>query len=187
MNKAPNKCCYHYYDSMLGAFFLWAKTFCLKQTEPSSKKWPWDQAADLEEIEMLLFTELHVNKHIQADLCKIGLSTYKQFITYDGGELVSRYLKNPVRKIQVNINGIQKAFFLKQSQTPPPMKRVIRTILTGRLPHTTAYGEMLAAQYYQKLGIPVMNPVCWGEQRILGRPLSGFLMVEEIKDRKSVV
>ena len=51
----------------------------------------------------------------------------------------------------------------------------------GRWPHTTAYGEMLAVHYYNKLGIPVMNPVCWGEERMLGWPLSGFLLVEKAK------
>lgn len=132
---------------------------------------------------MKLFTELHIDNNMKAGLGEIGLSKYKQFISYAEGELVSRPSKNPVRRIQLNINGEQKAYFLKQSPTTRAMKKLIRVILGGRWPHATAYGEMLAVRYYKKLGIPVMNPVCWGEKRMLGWPLSGFLLVEEINGK----
>ena len=140
---------------------------------------------------MNLITDFHIDNNLKQSFSHVGLTTYQDFICFTGGQLVSRPTKNPVRKIQVMVGDNYKYFYLKQTSVIRYAKeqkktvifqylnRLVRTILYGHWPHTTAYGEMLAVQYYKKLGIPVMTPVCWGEKRFLGWPLNGFLVVEE--------
>jgi hypothetical protein len=128
----------------------------------------------------MLFSEFHINNDLKEALADIGLSDYKQLVAFDGGQIVSRPSKNPVRRIRLAVNGQCKTYFLKQSPESPTIKKIIRSIFGLRMPHTTAFGEKLAVFYYIRLGIPVMEPVGWGEKRILGCPLSGFLLVEEI-------
>ena len=132
---------------------------------------------------MRLFTEFHINKDIKAALAESGLSDYTQFITFTGGDLVSRPQKNPVRRIQVNMDNIQKTYYLKQTPHITFSRALIGLIKHGQWPHAKAYKEMLAVQYYKKLGIPVMDAVSWGEKRIFGWPQSGFLLVEEIQGK----
>ena len=140
---------------------------------------------------MKLFTEFNVDEGVQAGAQTIGLQSYDDFIEFTGGELVSRAEKSPVRKIMLESNGISSNYYLKQTaifryrtanqqtSTKKHISSMLRMLRRGRWPHCRSFLEYLSVVYYQRLNIPVMEPIAWGEKRFLGWPLNGFVLVKE--------
>ncbi len=128
---------------------------------------------------------VHINKHLRAPLDNIGISTFQDFIIFSAGQLVSRSSKRPVRTLYLDVDGRTNKYFLKQvgistlsvglkawCKLQPVQSEVVR--------------ELLLIQLFRRHEIPVMSPVGWGTLTVLGWPVSGFLLVEEVVGREFV-
>ncbi len=123
-------------------------------------------------------TDLHVAVDIIPATSAGGLLSYEDFLGYRGGRLVSRPVKQPVRFIALPSEG-GSGYFLKQFRITP--RALVTDLWKGRVPlMASTTRERLILGLLDELGIPVMEPVAWGERRFLGIPLSGFLLVREV-------
>lgn len=84
------------------------------------------------------------------------------------------------KKVTYIESSDRQGFFLKCSEKEPP-GRYLRTIFSGRFPHSAAVRELCMLQKLQTAGFETMESVAWGEQRKFGIPVRGFLLVQEVK------
>lgn len=122
---------------------------------------------------------LHINTNLRASLAKIGISEFQDFISYSAGQLVSRPSKRPVRTLYLDVAGQQKKYFLKQTGIPS-LRVVLKSWCRLQAVHSETTRELLLLELFRAHEIPVMNPVAWGELRVLGWPIKGFILVEEV-------
>jgi tRNA A-37 threonylcarbamoyl transferase component Bud32 len=61
------------------------------------------------------------------------------------------------------------------------LKHLLRPLLFFRRPCSMAMRELLMLQALRQAGFPAMEPLAWGERRVLGIPVSGFLVVNEVR------
>ena len=122
---------------------------------------------------------LHINANVRAALQEIGLCEFKDFMTYSEGQLVSRPKKFPVRTLSLMVDGQQRKYFLKKkvSRFPYGAIRVWFRVLN---PPLRIARELRILELMQQQGIPVASPVGWGELKILGCSIKGFILVEEV-------
>jgi hypothetical protein len=104
---------------------------------------------------------------------------------YSAGQLVSRPSKRHIRTLYLDVAGEKRKYFLKQSglQSLPV---VLKTLCRFQVPRLDTTRELLLRKLFCGQGIPVMNPVAWGEYTILGWPFRGFILVEEVLGREFV-
>ncbi len=121
---------------------------------------------------MFLHKSLHINDSIRSALAKIGLSEFKDFVNYSAGELLSRPSKRPVRSLYLDVAGQKRKYFLKQAGFKWHCSETAR--------------ELLILELFRDHGIPVMTPVAWGESKVFGWSISGFILVEEVVGREFV-
>ena len=126
---------------------------------------------------------LHINDNIKQSLATIGISTFQDFINFSAGQLVSRSSKRPVRTLDLNIAGQTKKYFLKQVGTQSPYVRLKAWYQLQPL-HSETVQELLVTKLFCHHGIPVMTPVAWGTHTVLGWPVRGFLLIEEVLGRE---
>ena len=72
-------------------------------------------------------------------------------------------------------------FYLKREEGEPAWKRCLPMFLRGMRLHSGPLREVRLLQLLRSKGFLAMEPVAWGEQRLLGIPLRGFLVVREVK------
>jgi hypothetical protein len=63
---------------------------------------------------------------------------------------------------------------------------VLKALRWPQPPQSDTTRERLLLELFRDQGIPVMNPVAWGEYKILGWPVRGFILVEEVVGKKFV-
>lgn len=79
--------------------------------------------------------------------------------------------------------GDGSVFYLKQTGRKP-FKYYLRTLLCGHISHTGALRELKMLQELRSAGFLTMEPVAWGERRRFGFPVSGALVVREVRGRE---
>lgn len=60
------------------------------------------------------------------------------------------------------------------------MSWTLKKLLRGKSPHSISYLELTAIDLLIQNNFAVTKPVAWGERRVLGIPVEGFLLVEEV-------
>ena len=128
---------------------------------------------------------LYIEEELKEALSAQGFNSYRSFIEYKGGLRVSRRSKRDVRTMELLVRGKQKTYFIKLA-SGDPFKRVWQSIRSGRFPHTKVLKEIQMLKFFEQQQIPVMRAVAWGEKRAFGWPVSGFLLLEEVKGREFV-
>lgn len=75
-------------------------------------------------------------------------------------------------------------FYLKQTGREPFMY-YLRMLLCGHIPCSGALRELKMLQTLRRAGFMTMEPVAWGERRRFGFPVSGALVVREVRGREA--
>jgi len=114
-----------------------------------------------------------------------GLATMNDFLAYGAGDRVSRASKRPVRTLTVHASGIDQRLYLKQFKLSLPW--LATELGKRRWPLLAApTRELQLLDALAGLDIKVMEAVGWGERRVLGLPLAGFLLVREVQGAEYV-
>ena len=98
---------------------------------------------------------------------------------------MSRPSKRSVRTLYLDIAGKKRKYFLKQA-CAQSLHAVLKALRRLQPPHSDTSREVLLLELFRDQGIPVMNPVAWGEHTVLGWPIRGFILVEEVVGNKFV-
>ncbi len=98
---------------------------------------------------------------------------------------MSRPSKRQVRTLYLDLDGKRKKYFLKQSRSQS-LKGALKRWCGFQQTHSATAREILLLQLFREHGIPVMNPVAWGERKIFGWSMGGFLLVEEVVGKEFV-
>ncbi|OGW26074.1 MAG: hypothetical protein A2X59_10815 [Nitrospirae bacterium GWC2_42_7] len=128
---------------------------------------------------------LYIEDKLKEALAAQGFSSYNSFIEYKGGLRVSRKSKRDVRTIELLVGGKKKNYFIKLARVEP-FKRVLQSIRKSQFPHSKVLKELQMLKFFEEQNIPVMRAMAWGEKCILGWPVSGFLLLEEVKGKEFV-
>jgi len=118
-------------------------------------------------------------------MANIGISRFKDFTKYSEGILVSRPSKRQVRTVYLDVAGHRKKYYLKQAG-PQPVREILKAWRRYQRPCSEVARELLIIQLFRDHGIPVMNPVAWGERKGFGWSMGGFMLVEEVVGREFV-
>jgi hypothetical protein len=122
---------------------------------------------------------LHINANVKSALQEIGLCEFQDFMTYSEGQIVSRRAKLPVRALYLMVDGQQRKYFLKKKASQFPYG-ALRTWLRFQNHPLGSAREFRILELMRELSIPTMTPVAWGELKILGCSIKGFILVEEV-------
>jgi len=109
-------------------------------------------------------------------LAKMNLLSFEQLMFSDLGRIIEKTDKRDIRRIE----GHGRAAFLKR-RLHSEMGKSLESYLQGQRAHSAAYNEHLHISALQQHQLPVMNTMAVGEQRCLGFPGAGFILVEEVK------
>ena len=134
---------------------------------------------------MFFRKNLHINENLKVPLASMGLSEFQDFVDYSDGLLVSRPSKRPVRSLYLTVAGHRRKYFLKQAGVES-LRGVLKAWRRLQAPHSSAFRELLILELFRDQGIPAMNAVAWGERKVFGWPVRGFLLVEEVVGRAFV-
>jgi hypothetical protein len=119
---------------------------------------------------------LIVNETYRSWLTEIGLVSFEQLMFTDIGHVIQKDHKSDVRRI----NGCGRTVYLKRHMITP-IKESIEKYLLDRCAHTVPFTEYLQMCSLQQFQFPVMDFIAVGEQRKLGFPCFGFILVDEVK------
>lgn len=134
---------------------------------------------------MLFRKKLHIDESIGPSLANIGISEFQDFINFSSGQLVSRPSKRNVRTLYLGVSGEKRKYFLKQAGPQAP-QTALKSWCQFQLPCSDTARELLILNLFRDHGIPVMNPVAWGERKVLGWSTGGFILVEEVVGKEFV-
>lgn len=109
-----------------------------------------------------------------------GLEKASDFIDYGGGSVVSRAVKQPVRRLELNHGGKDYCFFLKQ-QRVKSIKQWLKLVRHPKREMVVSTREYVLLDMCRREGIEVMATVAWGERRLFFWPVAGFIMANEVK------
>lgn len=112
-----------------------------------------------------------------------GFATYDDFANYKGSTIVSKPGKRVVRTLELTENGQTKKFFVKQEYFEG-LKSLIRRLRKIKALHSSLYMESKIIDLCEQSHIPVMKKVAFGEKYIIGIPVGGILVVEEVKGQE---
>lgn len=134
---------------------------------------------------MVFRKRLHIDESIRPSLANLGISQFQDFVNYSNGKLVSRPSKRHVRTIFLDVAGERKKYFLKQDGFHSPQE-TLKAWRRFQWSYSHTARELLILQLFRDHGIPVMNPVAWGERSIFGWSINGFILVEEVVGKEFV-
>ncbi len=103
-------------------------------------------------------------------------------MTYSEGQLVSRPKKLPVRTLYLMVDGQQRKYFLKKKASRFPYG-ALRVWFQIQNPPSRIARELKILELMRQQGIPVASLVAWGELKILGCSIKGFILVEEARGK----
>ncbi|QNN22500.1 hypothetical protein HED60_09525 [Planctomycetales bacterium ZRK34] len=93
------------------------------------------------------------------------------------GEMVAQEPGRQVRKLQLGSGG--RCVYFKCEREPHPFKQ-LRVLLRLGLPRTAAGREAMLARRLTAVGIPVAPVLAFGERRVMGVPVEGYIITEAI-------
>ena len=123
------------------------------------------------------------NKHIlrvadtyRDQLATMNLLSYDELMFSDLGSIVEKFKTQEIRRIESH----GTVAYLKRRLTSP-FSKSLEMYLEGQRAHSAPVNEYLHICALQRHQLPVMNAMAAGEQRRLGFPGCGFVLVEEVK------
>jgi hypothetical protein len=119
---------------------------------------------------------LVLNEKYRSWLTQMGLVSFEQLMFGDIGRVIEKDHKSEILRIE----SYGRTAYLKRRLTSPILKSIEMYFL-GRCAHTVPFTEYLHVCSLQRFRFPVMNSIATGEQRKLGFPCFGFILVDEVK------
>ena len=98
-------------------------------------------------------------------LLEHGFEKASDFINFKGGSVVSRAVKQPVRRIELNHRGNDYCFFLKQ-QRVRSIKHWLKLVRHPKSEMLVSTRECRLLDMCRREGVEVMATVAWGERRL---------------------
>ncbi len=122
-----------------------------------------------------------VNKDFRDTTQLLGLLTFADFMAKPAGKLLGREGGGrELRLLETEHQGEKQRFFLKRLGREPFVK-LVQMLLFGRWPRSGPVRELQMLNRLNDAGFPTMRPVAFGERRLFGWPMDGFLLVEEVR------
>lgn len=106
------------------------------------------------------------------------LDHFSAWMTGDIGEVVSKTPTSEVRRVKLD----REEFFVKR-RSGESAWRLLGMLMFGRRPMSGPIRELHLVNSLADAGFAVMEPVAWGESRVVGIPKEGFLVVRRIPGR----
>ena len=119
---------------------------------------------------------LVLNEADRSWLTQIGLVSFEQLMLTDIGRVIQSDHKSDVRLIE----GFDRTVYLKRHLLTP-IKESVEKYVLDRCAYTVPFMEYLYMCSLRQFQFPVMNCIAAGEQRRLGFPCFGFILVDEVK------
>lgn len=120
--------------------------------------------------------ELHVVPEDRDSLRAEGLCSYESFMHSHCGQPISDQSTRQVRRIQWPGGRA----YLKRAWGEKKIK-LLSTWLLGHRPESAPVREYLMLKRLREAGLPAARPVAWGQKRVLGVPVEGFLLTEAVE------
>ncbi len=117
---------------------------------------------------------VHVNPEVRECFKSQGLCDFDDFMTFDSGGGLNNGGRCDVQRFSAD--GLK--FYIKSSLRVTFAVQ-LRLLLLGRA-NCGPLREKRLLDRLRAAGFATMEPVAWGEKRICGLPVSGFLVVKEI-------
>lgn len=109
-----------------------------------------------------------------------GLAGFRDFFEKPVGEPLSLDGNGrELRRISIEAEGVRRTFYLKRIGREP-FAKLAQMLLFGCRPRSGPLRELRLLQELQQAGFATMRQVAWGEKRLLGWPVGGFLLVEQV-------
>ena len=131
---------------------------------------------------MFIKEKIQIDPTAQGYLNGIPLGDCDAMINFAGGQIIARNPRKHIRLVDGNMNGAPKRFYLKQAFSMQPLQ-ILKAFLKEGKARVVTERELELLRLLEAQGVPVMHPVAWGSRRLLGVPLSGFLLVEEVQGK----
>jgi hypothetical protein len=109
-------------------------------------------------------------------LATMNFLSFDQLMFSDLGSIVEKFKTQEIRRIE----GHGTVAYLKRRLTSP-ISKSLEMYLEGQRAHSAPFNEYLHICELQRHQLPVMKAMATGEQRRLGFPGCGFVLVEEVK------
>jgi len=119
---------------------------------------------------------LVLNETYRPWLKQMGLLSFEQLMFGDIGRVIGKDHKSDIRRVE----GYGKTAYLKRRLTNP-IRKSLEMYFLDRCAHTAPFTEYLHLCSLQRFQFPVMNSIAAGEQRKLGFPCFGFILVDEVR------
>jgi tRNA A-37 threonylcarbamoyl transferase component Bud32 len=106
-------------------------------------------------------------------------SCYEDFVRDDFGKMIRVEQEKSITFFDISQVGKKKGFYLKREF--PKWYKLVKRFINFKDESTLAtLHELQLIRFYQENNISVVVPVAWGEKRVFGIPVSGFLVQEEV-------
>ncbi|MHC4962032.1 MAG: hypothetical protein ACYTGA_07925 [Planctomycetota bacterium] len=119
---------------------------------------------------------LFLNDPDRSWLTQMGLATFEQLMFTDIGRVIQKDHKSDVRLIE----GFGRTVYLKRHLITP-IKESVEKYVLDRCAYSVPFTEHLYMCSLRQFQFPVMDCIAAGEQRRLGFPCFGFILVDEVK------
>ena len=126
------------------------------------------------------FYRIEVGPEWRDVLCEHGFEKVDDFIDHEGGTIVSKAAKQPVRRIELRHGGEDYCFFLKQ-QRVKSIKNWLKLVRHPKRELLVSTRECVLLEMCRREGIKVMETVAWGERRLFFWPVAGFVMADQVR------
>ena len=105
---------------------------------------------------------------------------YDDFVRGGFGKLIRVEQEKSITFFDIDQAGLKKGFYLKWEF--PKWYKVVKRFLDFKNENKLAsLHELQIIQFYLENNLPVVTPVAWGEKRIFGIPVSGFIVQKEVQ------
>ncbi len=114
-----------------------------------------------------------------AALRAAGLADFDALLRAPGGPPTSKHAHRETLPIDIEVDGSPRRFFLKRVFRVPP-KHAFWPMFRMQSTFSQPAVEWHMCHELEQAGIPVMNPVAFGERRVCGLPRQALLLVETV-------
>lgn len=126
-----------------------------------------------------------VDKQYQKIFQENGLDSFQSFYNCSSGRLVRGGKQKTIKYFSLNNGCRREGFYLKKQHKH--LFDHVKALLRGReIPKSDTQHEVKLLAFYKANEIPVVETVAWGEQRCLGIPLRGYIVLQEVKGEEFV-
>jgi len=111
-----------------------------------------------------------------------ALNYYEDFLQVPDEQIIRLEKEKSITYFEFKSQEYQVGFYLKREF--PKWLKLFKRLLNYKSENKLAsLHELHLLQFYAENNIPVVTPVAWGEKRLLGIPLSGFLVQKEVRGK----